>query len=182
MRTSLRRSCHACAKAKLRCDLQTPRCSRCARRKASCVYANQPLTSSSGPSVSPNRIEDDDFRTPKAGSESGETSPTMTGNSISLVNPATSSFDPFDSYPPTRLSRTHVQRLIHHCMSTDQPRQSMAMGFAMNANGVSSFEYRLPILSAGHEHAVESFRLVVVAPRTRRSRTFSCLSADCVSR
>jgi hypothetical protein len=34
---------------------------------------------------------------------------------ILLPKSANASLDPFDSYPPTRLPRTHAQRLIYHC-------------------------------------------------------------------
>ncbi|KAK0668822.1 hypothetical protein QBC41DRAFT_320980 [Cercophora samala] len=81
MRPTLRRSCSACAKSKHSCDLGTPRCSRCIKRKVQCLYANEPLTA-------PNTI-------------------------IPLGTRFTTSVDPFDSYPQTRLPRNHVQRLIH---------------------------------------------------------------------
>ncbi|KAG8410836.1 hypothetical protein J3459_016276 [Metarhizium acridum] len=35
-----------------------------------------------------------------------------------LVDPANASYDPFDSYPATRLPRLHVQRLIRHFLSS----------------------------------------------------------------
>ncbi|SPO00304.1 uncharacterized protein DNG_03149 [Cephalotrichum gorgonifer] len=44
MRQTLRRSCSACARSKHSCDLRTPRCSRCIKRKVECLYANEPLT------------------------------------------------------------------------------------------------------------------------------------------
>ncbi|ATY66024.1 Fungal transcriptional regulatory [Cordyceps militaris] len=44
MRQTLRRSCSACARAKSRCDLRKPHCSRCAARNVLCVYANEPLS------------------------------------------------------------------------------------------------------------------------------------------
>ncbi|KAM0668146.1 hypothetical protein ACQRIU_001708 [Beauveria bassiana] len=49
MRQTLRRSCSACARAKSRCDLRKPHCSRCASRSLSCIYANEPSSTSSGP-------------------------------------------------------------------------------------------------------------------------------------
>ncbi len=49
MRQTLRRSCGACARAKSRCDLRKPHCSRCATRNVPCVYANEPLSTSSSP-------------------------------------------------------------------------------------------------------------------------------------
>ncbi|KAJ4986218.1 C6 zinc finger domain-containing protein [Stagonosporopsis vannaccii] len=103
MRKTLRRSCDACARSKLACDLQTPRCSRCAKRNSSCVYANQPLS---------------------AAANDGATVPSPRGSPIEdntsvmvLVNPGIQSFDPFDTYPQTRLSRPYVQRLIQHFLS-----------------------------------------------------------------
>ncbi|TQV94921.1 Fungal transcriptional regulatory protein [Cordyceps javanica] len=49
MRQTLRRSCSACARAKSRCDLRKPHCSRCAARNIRCVYANEPLSTSPSP-------------------------------------------------------------------------------------------------------------------------------------
>ncbi|KAL4947672.1 hypothetical protein BDW69DRAFT_199466 [Aspergillus filifer] len=92
MRPTLRRSCDSCVKFKLRCDLRTPRCSRCVKRDVKCVYANQPLTV-------PVRISHDGSIAPLDGRET-------------LRAYRFGSFDPFDSYPPTRLPRQHVQRLI----------------------------------------------------------------------
>ncbi|KAI4597551.1 hypothetical protein KJ359_004253 [Pestalotiopsis sp. 9143b] len=88
MRLTLRRSCDACAKAKHSCDLRTPQCSRCAKRKSQCVYANRPLNP-----------------------------PTRDQALMKAPQPERTSFDPFDSYPPTRLPRAHVQRLIHHFLA-----------------------------------------------------------------
>lgn len=101
MRNTLRRSCDACAKSKLSCDLQTPQCSRCAKRGSLCAYANQPLSAALANSTP----------TPpsRASSFDGETSV------IQLTNPGIQSFDPFDTYPQIRLPRPHVQRLIQHC-------------------------------------------------------------------
>ncbi|KAL4881675.1 hypothetical protein BJY04DRAFT_188567 [Aspergillus karnatakaensis] len=93
MRPTLRRSCAACAKHKLSCDLRTPRCSRCLKRQVLCVYANEPLTAPQGP------------QTGSAGSTSHTAATLNTRRFASL--------DPFDSYPPTRLPRDHVQRLIY---------------------------------------------------------------------
>ncbi|KAH8896885.1 hypothetical protein GQ53DRAFT_680615, partial [Thozetella sp. PMI_491] len=105
MRTTLRRSCDACAKAKHRCDLATPRCSRCAKKNASCVYANAPLTSATSPP-------------PPAAIASGpDTPPASRPGPVRLLDPVNAVFDPFDSYPATRLPRALVQRLIHHFLS-----------------------------------------------------------------
>ncbi|KAH6850436.1 hypothetical protein B0I37DRAFT_404266 [Chaetomium sp. MPI-CAGE-AT-0009] len=89
MRHTLRRSCAACARSKHSCDLGTPRCSRCTKRKVQCVYANEPLTAALLP----------------PSDESGASGP--------LVGYQFPPVDPFESYPSTRLPRVHVQRLIH---------------------------------------------------------------------
>jgi len=89
MRRTLRRSCAACAKAKHSCDLQTPKCSRCQKRKVDCVYANQPLNS-----------------------VIGTTSSNLPGLSMTIGSRA---LDPFNSYPATALRPQRVQGLMHHC-------------------------------------------------------------------
>ncbi|OLN88055.1 hypothetical protein CCHL11_00219 [Colletotrichum chlorophyti] len=94
MRQTLRRSCAACAKSKHSCDLRTPRCSRCVKRKVLCVYVNQPLTAQPAP----------------AGR--GDGAP-LGGAGGTLTSYTFGSVDPFDSYPQTRLPRKQVQRLIH---------------------------------------------------------------------
>ncbi|KAK4195978.1 hypothetical protein QBC40DRAFT_210408 [Triangularia verruculosa] len=95
MRHTLRRSCSACAKSKHSCDLGTPRCSRCIKRKVQCSYANEPLT---GPPRGPSSI----------------TAPPLSQNTtIVPLGTRFASVDPFESYPQTRLPREHVQRLIH---------------------------------------------------------------------
>ncbi|KAL7920673.1 hypothetical protein ACQKWADRAFT_152349 [Trichoderma austrokoningii] len=125
MRTTLRRSCNACAKAKLGCDLRVPQCSRCVKRKSKCVYANSPLNSvldATGPSADTLRNsllaaknENEALSVP---SQEGEMISRPSENPGLLMNPATASFDPFDSYPSTRLPRLHVQRLIHRFLSS----------------------------------------------------------------
>ena len=86
MRQTLRRSCTACAKYKHSCDLGTPRCSRCIKRRVECHYANAPLTAPLTPVRGPPSID-----------------------------ASFAALDPFDSYPVTRLPRKHVQRLIYNC-------------------------------------------------------------------
>lgn len=100
MRQTLRRSCAACAKAKHSCDLCTPRCSRCAKRNIDCLYANEPWR------PAPASTEGHNGKALRLGGGSG-----------SSVSYRFGYLDPFDSYPPTRLPREHVQRLIYNCMS-----------------------------------------------------------------
>ncbi|KAJ5545009.1 transcriptional regulator family: Fungal Specific TF [Penicillium sp. DV-2018c] len=95
MRQTLRRSCDACAKSKSSCDLRTPHCSRCIKRQIECAYANEPLTRPATP-----------------GWQNGGSTGALDGSG-SLTNYRFGSLDPFDSYPPTRLPREHVQRLIY---------------------------------------------------------------------
>jgi hypothetical protein len=113
MRKTLRRSCDSCAKSKLRCDLLLPQCSRCFKKsptKPICVYANVPLSS----------LLTNGFATvstaPSSESE-GTVAQLSSSPELLISNPGTQSFDPFDSYPQTRLPRAHVQRLIQHCTS-----------------------------------------------------------------
>lgn len=116
MRTSLRRSCNACAKAKHSCDLGTPKCSRCVKRKVTCIYANAPLSSSTSSTSTPEpsgcgrSVDKSETKRPLLKSRDGSSD-----NSMDLLRPPDTSFDPFDSYPSTRLPRVHVQRLIQHC-------------------------------------------------------------------
>ena len=108
MRKTLRRSCDACARSKLRCDLLTPQCSRCRKTARGCVYANEPLSSP---------LTDDIIEYP------AKTSPepivvatrSLATSSISIHNPGIQSFDPFQTYPQTRLPPVQVERLIQHC-------------------------------------------------------------------
>jgi hypothetical protein len=95
MRQTLRRSCAACAKSKIKCDLRTPRCSRCTKRNIQCAYANEPLTATLVVAEHRHRQLSMPLRTSEI-CDFG-------------------SVDPFDSYPPTRLAREHAQRLIHTC-------------------------------------------------------------------
>jgi len=62
MPVTLRRCCIACAKAKRRCDLQLPRCTRCSGKGLQCGYVNEPSSheSSQHPSdmvPSPDRLQ-----------------------------------------------------------------------------------------------------------------------------
>ncbi|KAF1965631.1 hypothetical protein BU23DRAFT_488769 [Bimuria novae-zelandiae CBS 107.79] len=99
MGQTLRRSCAACAKSKLGCDLQLPRCSRCRKRKLKCSYANEPSTGF------PGVLE----------WHHGNNMSSSEGSSGTLTHyrPGSLDLDPFDTYPQTRLPREHVQRLIH---------------------------------------------------------------------
>lgn len=134
MRTTLRRSCNACAKAKLGCDLRVPQCSRCAKRKSKCVYANSPLNTPLDVNASSTDITGhsslhvatkNESEALSVVSQEREMVSRPSENPGLLINPATASFDPFDSYPSTRLPRLHVQRLIHRCKSFS----SMSAGF-----------------------------------------------------
>lgn len=98
MRRTLRRSCDACARAKHKCDLHTPRCSRCTSRQLQCDYANEPVSA---------------LDSPKPSAAPGQTSRSCL--STMSVTIGSSSFDPFDSYPSTSLPRARVQGLIVHC-------------------------------------------------------------------
>ncbi|KAH8587135.1 hypothetical protein B0O99DRAFT_38236 [Bisporella sp. PMI_857] len=88
MPTTLRRSCAACAKAKHKCSLQTPKCARCTSRNIGCVYANEPLASIS-----------------------------MAGSAELPLTVGGGAFDPFGIYPTTALPRTRVQILIQHFLT-----------------------------------------------------------------
>ncbi|KAF4858724.1 hypothetical protein CGCSCA2_v007077 [Colletotrichum siamense] len=101
MRQTLRRSCDTCAKSKHSCDLRTPRCSRCVKRKILCVYANEPLTAPPPPPP------------PAAPGPDATGAARHHHGSGALTSYRIGSLDPFDSYPQTRLPREHVQRLIH---------------------------------------------------------------------
>ncbi|KAK7967511.1 uncharacterized protein PG986_001788 [Apiospora aurea] len=125
MRRTLRRSCEACAKSKLSCDLRTPQCSRCLKRKATCSYTNEPL-SSPPDGQSPESLQDSPTRShdwavthevpvQAVRNESPE-SPISEQLIVSLPTSITS-LDPFDTFPRTRLPRQHVQRLIYHFLS-----------------------------------------------------------------
>lgn len=56
-RVTLRRSCEGCVRAKRRCDLQSPRCGRCAGRSLPCSYANEPSTAAVAASTSPSSVD-----------------------------------------------------------------------------------------------------------------------------
>ncbi|KNG45392.1 c6 zinc finger domain-containing protein [Stemphylium lycopersici] len=112
MRRTLRRSCEACAKSKLSCDLRTPQCSRCIKRKiTNCVYANEPLTLSPTEQSAIATLNHGPS-TFKESAQSAVSPPTLLGGSLSQA------FDPFDVYPRTRLPRARVQQLINHFLSS----------------------------------------------------------------
>lgn len=123
MRKTLRRSCDACAKSKLSCDLRIPHCSRCGKRKTVCAYANQPLTATVG----------SDPATNSGYSYGGETNVSQSPATIPqlVLRPVSSKLDPFESYPPTRLDEAHVQTLIQHC--------KLGPGRADHASNTSEF-------------------------------------------
>ncbi|KEY74721.1 hypothetical protein S7711_05470 [Stachybotrys chartarum IBT 7711] len=126
MRTSLRRSCEACARAKHGCDLRTPQCSRCVKRRTNCVYANEPLTASASlPRGAAKEESSAGIIVVKTNRDvSPTTSQASRQGSMGLISPIDASIDPFDSYPATRLPRPRVQRLIHHCEFEKRIRQS----------------------------------------------------------
>jgi hypothetical protein len=112
MSKTLRRSCAACAKAKHRCDLQTPQCTRCVKRNCNCTYANEPLTSR-------NSADDDSQIKLQIGHRSKPyTAPALfdgaTGN-VHAMSFEVHLFDPFDSYPAVSLPRLRVQAFMQHC-------------------------------------------------------------------
>jgi hypothetical protein len=130
MRATLRRSCDACAKAKLSCDLRTPQCSRCIKRKSTCAYANEPLTNF--PNAYASYSANSGNSTPAVEGTSlitrnGRVTPTFEEGPAGLLNPAIGSLDPFDSYPPARLPRVTIQHLIHHCNSSSLKNLSLNM-------------------------------------------------------
>jgi hypothetical protein len=143
MSHTLRRSCAACAKSKLGCDLRLPRCSRCEKRNAVCVYANEPLT---GPPAASKWHHD-------------RTTPSPEGSLSTLTHyrPGTLDMDPFDSYPQTRLPREHVQRLIHGCTCTIDRGM-----FRSLTKQYSPAQNRIPILSARSQRDVEPFSSIMV--------------------
>lgn len=147
MRATLRRSCDACAKAKLSCDLRTPQCSRCIKRKSTCAYANQPLTTSQNAYASYSTTAGSSTPAVEETSimaRNGSIITTFAEGPAGLLNPAIASFDPFDSYPPARLPRVLIQSLIHHCKPS--PPYKLLAGDVTN---LSSFvEYRIPVLPA----------------------------------
>ena len=77
------------------------------------MYANQPLT------LEEEDDDDDDVYGAVLGNRrSGECDgdARVAVCSVALMgSQVTRFFDPFDSYPRTRLPRVHVQRLIQHC-------------------------------------------------------------------
>ncbi|KAK2054787.1 hypothetical protein LY76DRAFT_619015 [Colletotrichum caudatum] len=112
MRQTLRRSCAACARSKHSCDLRTPRCSRCIKRKVLCAYANEPLTAAPAGS-GPAQGVGTSAAAAVAASSSSSSSGTDLDGSGALTSYRFGSLDPFDSYPQTRLPREQVQRLIY---------------------------------------------------------------------
>ncbi|KAI9900982.1 hypothetical protein N3K66_005244 [Trichothecium roseum] len=122
MHTTLRRSCTACAKSKFGCDLRTPRCSRCVKRKLLCHYANEPLTATTSPVAAapgmgaggsePGTWPAGDF-TDSSNGLSSSSAAASSNSSSPIAYYSFGSVDPFNSCPPTRLPTAHVQRLVH---------------------------------------------------------------------
>lgn len=109
MRKTLRRSCNACAKSKLRCDLLSPECTRCKKKSITCFYVNEPLSSSS--------TETNSHVQSRPSPESESALMNFETNYLAPMKSSIQAFDPFDTYPQTRLPRHQVQRLIHHFLS-----------------------------------------------------------------
>ena len=161
MRKTLRRSCAACAKAKHGCDLRTPKCSRCLKRNSDCIYANEPLTSTKA------SIGDigNGFHAPQ-GSKS-RTAAVLSGRSGGRVSPELSElspsldahlFDPFYSFPPTKLPRLRVQGLMQHCKRTFKSK------FWFGELKISSLVQNcISVLSIRSESIFKPFRHVMVA-------------------
>jgi hypothetical protein len=126
MRMTLRRSCAACAKAKHSCDLQTPKCSRCMKRNASCIYANEPVTASvaqggnNGDLLKLSRYDPTHVplvsmsRSPLQSSYGANTH-LSSSDAPALSMPIGALIDPFDSLPTTCVPRPRVQNLIYLC-------------------------------------------------------------------
>lgn len=182
MRTSLRRSCNACAKAKHSCDLGTPKCSRCLKRKVTCIYANVPLSSSSTTSSSateqPARSRSIEKYEVKTYSLKSRDLDSASQDSMELFAPAGNSFDPFDSYPATRLPRVHVQRLIQHCKALSTKFQD---GLISDSR-TSSLKYLFSILPFGSQHVLKSIHRLLVAIGSCRSSIIPCFYTDGVIR
>jgi len=147
MRRTLRRSCAACAKAKHKCDLQTPQCTRCTERKYNCIYANQPLA----PVV---------VRRPDPPEMSLAISP--------------GSIDPFDTYPVVGLPRARVQMLIRHCKTSMWYLFCYHVIHLLIYHVCSSHKDRVPVLSMGFESVHKPVYSFLVAAGTSRSTAFSC--------
>lgn len=161
MRKTLRRSCAACAKAKHGCDLRTPKCSRCLKRNSDCIYANEPLTSTKA------SIGDigNGFHAPQ-GSKS-RTAAVLSGRSGGRVSPELSDlspsldahlFDPFYSFPSTKLPPLRVQGLMQHCKRTSRGE------FWSDELTISSLVKNcISVLSIRSESIFKPFRHVMVA-------------------
>lgn len=181
MRATLRRACDACAKAKLSCDLRTPQCSRCVKRKSTCAYANEPLTTS--PNAYTSYSASSGSSTPAVEESSviarnGRITPTFEERPAGLLNLAIGSFDPFDSYPPARLPRVLIQHLIHHC----KPSAPWELAREKKTNLPSLVQYRIPVLSAGSQYRFKPIHRLMVASSPCGPRFIPCLVTDGVSR
>lgn len=132
MRPSLRRSCATCARSKHSCDLRTPRCSRCVKRKVQCSYANEPwVAPSSG-----------------QGPAALESQQNLPETSVRLTSCVLGSLDPFESYPQTRLPREQVERLIHRCMYSVIPQHDCPAQLTSSVLHKIAFQYYPLDLSA----------------------------------
>lgn len=181
MRTSLRRSCNACAKAKHRCDLQIPQCSRCMKRQSRCLYTNEPATSrphDASPGTSGIKElalkNDSDFSAVTG--KNNRATPIRFESLVRLENPSNEYLDPFSVYPTTRLARTHVQRLIHHCKTFSITIKDI------ETRASSPIKYRLPILPSGLACRFKSIPSLMVALGPSRSGPLPRLAPNSIAR
>ena len=160
MRRTLRRSCSACAKSKYSCDLGSPQCSRCIQRKVQCIYANEPLTAR--PAAPDSKL-------------AASKRPIEDTHALNCYN--FGSFDPFESYPHTRLPREHVERFIHKCTSI------VGRSFCFNcAYKLSPSQNCFPILSSRFKRNHKPVHHLLVATCFGRSSIISCLATNSMSR
>jgi hypothetical protein len=183
MSITLRRSCAACAKAKLGCDLRTPRCTRCCKRNSRCMYANEPLNSRVAPAENGSPTDDASqmvaIRLPLPNRNRGDDSSRVTKLPTSV---GAGTFDPFDSYPQTTLPRMQVQSLIYHC--------NCLIILLKNHNSVSNTRLTncsfikncFSILSVRARPNLKSIHYLLVASGSHRSCSFSCHPSNSMSR
>lgn len=165
---TLRRSCDACAKSKLSCDLRTPQCSRCAKKHTTCVYANQPLTSSRPSNVA---LFHETFHEVSGASE------TSTQSSLLLLRSLTLLWTP--SIPI--LGRSSHEHMNSGSSSTVGhrilPTSSLERSHQLTPTS-SPIQNCIPILSPRSRCIFESLHCILVASGPLRSSSLSCISSD----